>query len=146
MQLKVILRQFYLKEQGVKSHIIIYIFIAFLILGCSSKTFDKTTEKGLFNVQLTLSGGDLKTGKNKGSLRITEKRGTALAGASIEITPWMPKMGHGVMLIPQVKDNGNGTYDIKDIFISMKGGWELEISIKSGDVKDDVTYEFPDVH
>jgi hypothetical protein len=129
----------------VKNYTIVFILLSLLVFGCSSNSLDKSTDKGLFNVQLTLNGGQLLAGSNKGSLKLSDSKGKPVAGAVIEITPWMPKMEHGVMLVPQVTDNGKGSYNITDIFLSMKGGWELQISIKNGDVIDNVIYEFPDV-
>jgi len=125
--------------------IILFILIPFLMNGCSSDSLDKSTDKGLFKVQLSLDGGVLKAGKNKGSLKLSDSSGKPVIGASIEITPWMTKMGHGVMLVPQVGDNGGGSYEITDIFISMKGGWELKMLIKKDNTQDEVIYEFPDV-
>ncbi|MBF0472656.1 MAG: FixH family protein [Nitrospirae bacterium] len=133
-----------------KNYKIIFILLPLLIFGCSSNSFDKTTDKGLFKVQLILNSGGLKTGRNKGSLKLIDSKGKPVDGAAIEITPWMPKMEHGVMLVPQVTDNGKGSYSVTDIFISMKGGWELQVSIKIGantpnPIIDNVKFEFPDV-
>lgn len=125
-----------------KIYLIALILISLLAMGCTSRV-TKATEKGLFNVDI-LSKGDVKEGRNVVDLRIRDSGGRPLEGAEIEVTPWMPEMGHGVPYVPKVTEKGGGLYNVVFHFI-MGGLWELRITIKKGDAEDNVVFEFPDV-
>jgi hypothetical protein len=111
-------------------------------MGCTSKV-TKITEKGLFNVEMRYKG-EIKEGRNVADLMIRDLGGSPLEGAKIEVSPWMPEMGHGVPFVPKVTEKGGGLYNIVFHF-TMTGLWELKMVIRKGEVEDNVVFEFPDV-
>ncbi|HXX54082.1 MAG TPA: FixH family protein [Thermodesulfovibrionales bacterium] len=114
-----------------------------LSTGCSSKV-SKTTEKGLFRVELSSNGRLLKDGRNEVEVHLMDDRGINVEGAKIEITPWMPEHGHGTMWPPTVTEKGNGLYRAV-IPLTMTGHWELKIKIGKGDIEDSTLFDFPNV-
>lgn len=118
------------------------IIIVLSVAGCTGKV-TKSTEKGLFSVDM-LYKGEVINGRNVANLRVRDSEGRPLEGAEIEITPWMPEMGHGVPYVPEVTEKGGGLYNIVFHF-TMTGRWELKMVIRKGDVEDNVVFEFPDV-
>ena len=117
-------------------------FLALLPVNCTSSTqkLSKTSEAGLFNAEL-LYTEEFKYGRNDVVLKLTNNHGEAVTGAEIEITPWMPDMGHGVMWVPKVTDKGGGYYDVI-IMLSMGGFWELRTEISFKDQQDQVVFGF----
>ena len=109
---------------------------ALLFSSCtgSSQKINMTSKSGAFNVELKYKD-EFKTGRNDVKLKLTSSYNEAVPGAKIEIKPWMPKMGHGVMWVPKVTDKGGGNYDAL-IMLSMGGNWELKMDIKKDDVED----------
>ena len=56
--------------------------------------------------------------------------GVAVTGASLEVTPWMPAMGHGINDKPVVTQVGQGAYTAAWEY-SMGGDWEVEIAVEA---------------
>jgi hypothetical protein len=125
-----------------KISLIALVIIVLSVAGCTSKV-TKSTEKGLFSVDM-LYKGEIRNGRNVADLRIRDSEGKPLEGAEIEVTPWMPEMGHGVPYVPTVTEKGGGLYNVVFHF-TMTGRWELKMAIRKGDVEDNVVFEFPDV-
>ena len=132
-------------SQKVMKTFLIFLAIECLILfiGCSSKVA-KTTEKGLFHVELSARGQLLKDGRNEVAVYVTDDKGMNVEGAKIEITPWMPEHGHGSMWPPTVTEQGKGLYRAV-IPLTMIGHWELKIKIRKGDIKDNTIFDFSNV-
>ena len=72
--------------------------------------------------------------------------GEALAGCSINVTPYMPEHGHGVPLAPRVTDEGAGSYHVEEINFTMPGLWELRFEIECDSseimIQDELVYAF----
>ncbi len=120
-------------------------FVACLVIssGCTSNV-SKTTEKGLFHLELSGQGHLLKEGRNEVQIHITDNKGMDVAGALIEITPFMPEHGHGSMWPPTVTEKRKGLYRAV-IVLQMSGHWELRIRIRKGDIEDSTVFDFPNV-
>ncbi len=50
---------------------------------------------------------------------------------TVEVTPWMPAMGHGAPSDPTVTEVGPGTFTVEDVEFSMPGTWELRVKVSS---------------
>jgi len=123
---------------------LVSLIACFLVLsGCSSHTA-KTTEKGLFHVQLNSKGDILKFGRNEIILSVTDAKGVNVEGANVEITPWMPEHGHGSLWPPTITEQGRGQYKAV-IALTMTGRWQLKVAIRKGDMQDNTIFEFPNV-
>ncbi len=62
--------------------------------------------------------------------------GAAVEGATVNVVPWMSMHGHGSPKRTQVKDKGNGVYEVDDLYYSMEGPWDLLITIQKGNIED----------
>jgi hypothetical protein len=105
----------------------------------------KVTDSGLFSVEIVTPSSELKVGLNTLNLIVHERLDLELTGAVVTITPWMPDMGHGVTVEPEIKEKGGGLYAAENVGFSMTGRWELRITVKKGGVEDTVVFDFPDI-
>ena len=102
------------------------------------------SEKGLFQIKLSAKGQLLKYGRNDVAVFLMDEKGTAVEGAKIEITPWMPEHNHGTMWPPKVTEKGKGLYQAI-IPLTMGGHWELNFRIRKGEIEDSIFLDFPNV-
>jgi hypothetical protein len=124
--------------------VILFVVACLMICtGCTSSA-TKTTEKGLFKVRISSEGRLLREGRNEVDITVTDDKGAGVAGAKVEISPWMPEHHHGSMWPPTITERGNGVYRAV-IPLIMSGHWELKVKIHRGDVEDSTTFDFPNV-
>ncbi len=119
--------------------------VACLVLssGCARNVM-KTTEKGLFHIDLGQKGQSLKEGRNEFDIHITDEKNADVEGAKIEITPFMPEHGHGSMWPPTVTEKGKGLYRAV-VPLTMSGHWQLTITISKEQIEDRIVFDFPNV-
>jgi hypothetical protein len=67
--------------------------------------------------------------------------GAPVDGLTVAMTPWMPAMGHGADVTPQVTALGDGRYVFTDVSLFMPGEWELRTQI-TGAMTDSVDPTF----
>lgn len=113
--------------------------------GSTEESLNKITDNKKFQVEITPPGDGFKVGTNDLTLKITDSKGKTVKGAVVSITPWMPDMGHGVMLKPEVKETGKGSYAAKNVGFSMPGKWQLVVTVNKKDIDDRATFEFADI-
>ncbi len=101
------------------------------------------TEKGLYSVEMAISGKRLLVGVNNIDLIVHDANDTDVKQAEIEFTPWMPEMGHGVFDPPVLTEKGDGLYRVENVVLVMGGHWEIRINIKKDGVEDKVVFDFP---
>src|SRR5271169_5111603 len=77
----------------------------------------KMTDNGLYSVEMVIKDKDLKVGVNTLDIIVHDKSDKDVAGAEINVVPWMPEMGHGVFEQPVVKERGGGTYSVENIIL-----------------------------
>ena len=114
-----------------------------LSAGCSNEVA-KTTDKGLFHIQLSSTERLLKKGRNEVIVRVTDNKGQGVDHAQIDIAPWMPEHRHGAMWPPATIEEGNGLYR-SVIALTMPGHWELKVTVSKGELSDSTTFDFRDV-
>jgi hypothetical protein len=56
---------------------------------------------------------------------IEDESGIRIDGLALEVTPWMPAMGHGTSVVPTVTAQGGGAYVVDNVSLFMPGRWEL---------------------
>lgn len=61
--------------------------------------------------------------------------GAPVDALGLDITPWMPAMGHGASTLPVVVAKGDGVYVASDVVLAMPGEWQLRTKV-SGTVDD----------
>lgn len=69
---------------------------------------------------------------NVWQLRVTDERGTAVTGAELFVTPYMPEHQHGSAEVV-VSELGDGLYRLAPIELIMPGVWEIPVSVTPPD-------------
>lgn len=93
---------------------------------------------GLFVLALTPDPDPPVTGQNTLHLRVSHGDDrTPVAGATLEIVPFMPEMGHGIQGEPDISELGDGAYDAEWSY-PMSGKWEVAVTVSADDVGEDV--------
>jgi hypothetical protein len=123
----------------------LFIIIASLVFaaGCA-KSVTQTTADGKFRVKMIFSGKTLKMGRNEVELKITDRKGSAVERAKLEVIPTMPEHHMGAMFPPTVTEEGGGTYKVV-LPLTMVGHWTVEIRIAKGGSEGTTTFDFPNV-
>jgi hypothetical protein len=71
-------------------------------------------------------------GMNAWTVRVTDGSGNPVTGATITLKPWMPDMGHGSSVTPQITPMGeDGMYQVTLIDLFMPGIWSNTFTIKT---------------
>jgi YtkA-like len=127
------------------------VFGALLLAACSSApaqsdsdvTFplgaltSSTTDTGALKVEVRTSPQPPAAGNLVVELTLTDPAGAPKDGLVLSVVPWMPAMGHGTSITPEVTPKGGGVYVITNVSLFMPGDWELRTSI-SGSATDHV--------
>jgi hypothetical protein len=76
---------------------------------------------------------------------VTDPQGAPVDGLTLQVTPWMPAMGHGTSVDPTVSVQGQGIYLVQDIYFYMPGQWELRTDLLHDASTDHVapTFQIP---
>jgi hypothetical protein len=74
-------------------------------------------------------------GVNAFQFVVTDANAAPVDGLQVSVVPWMPDMGHGSSVTPQVTAPGAGTYTVTNVYFAMAGRWDL-ISTFTGPVSD----------
>jgi hypothetical protein len=74
-------------------------------------------------------------GVNAFQFVVTDASGAPVNGLQMGIVPWMPVMGHGSSVTPQIIGAGAGVYTVTDVYFAMPGEWDLRTSF-TGPVTD----------
>jgi len=123
-----------------------YLLLVCALAGCGGVDPTGPTSSGTVAITATPSGA-IHRGSNEFTLKLTA--GSIAPGSkehtSVEVTPWMPAMGHGAPSDPTIVDNGGGTFSVKDVEFSMPGTWELRVKVTSdvGNGTSTFKYEVP---
>lgn len=105
-------------------------------------SLNKSTANGEFMVEMALPAKDLKQGPNVLDITVRDRNGTAVRGAELTVTPWMPMMGHGVWDKPEVTERSDGSYHVENVKIIMNGLWELKVTVRKGAQEDRTSFGF----
>jgi hypothetical protein len=83
-------------------------------------------------------------GEDAFQFTLTDATGNPMPGLVLSVQPWMPAMGHGSSVTPDVRETQPGTYLVTNVVLSMPGSWQLRTSVR-GSVKDSFapTFEIP---
>jgi len=121
--------------------------VSFFLLPSSllAENITQKTTNNKFSVTMTPPEDGLSVGKNKISLKIYDADDYEVVGATVNVKPWMPGMGHGVFLEPTVQEKNNGVYEIENVGFSMPGHWQLIVSVKTDSAADQATFEFENI-
>lgn len=124
--------------------ILISAFIIFFVTYADAE--QKKTEKDLFTVNIEIEKGDLRVGENRPiKLILSDINGRPVEGADVKASPWMMEHGHGSNKHTKVQEKGNGLYIIENVYLTMKGKWDLIIEIKHKEKEDSIVIPLPKV-
>jgi len=90
---------------------------------------------------LTATPSAVQQGLNDWNVRVRDPGGTPITG-TLSITSVMPDHGHGSPTIATVTPNGDGTYGISGINLSMRGVWQVTLTIASPQMNDSASFDF----
>jgi hypothetical protein len=62
-------------------------------------------------------------------LTLTDDSGAPAAGLVLAVQPWMPAMGHGTSVVPEVAETAPGVYEVSNVVLAMPGTWQLRTSV-----------------
>jgi len=98
------------------------------------------SESGLLRFELRTPSG-VARGTNDVLLHVAEADSeTPSDELVLEMLPFMPAMGHGSGVSPQVTPLGSGDYAFSEVVLNMGGRWQLRTSI-SGERSDHVVFD-----
>jgi hypothetical protein len=73
---------------------------------------------------------------------VKDSGGSSVSGATLDVTPFMPAMGHGTPIAVVATDQGGGMYDLNPVNLFMPGEWQVTIGISKGGTTDQVVFSF----
>ena len=108
----------------------------------------KTGASGL--IQFVLTSADPappSKGNNIWTLKLLDSSGQPITDATMSptgggIKTWMPFMRHGLSILPSEKSNGDGTYTIGSLNLTMAGVWQVTFTAKTGSISDSAVFTF----
>ncbi len=109
------------------------------------KSLFKITQKGYYSIEMIINGDILKQGSNEVDLVIHDSKDRDVTGAEITIQPWMPEMGHGIDIEPEIVEKGGGLYHVNNLVITMGGHWQFKIMVSKNGISDTAVFDFPEV-
>lgn len=82
-------------------------------------------------------------GLNEWQLDLLDGTGTAIAGATVKVTPYMPDHMHDAGVVPEISEPTAGHYTLKMINLWMPGVWQTTIeATPAGGAKDVAVFSF----
>lgn len=100
-----------------------------------------TTDAGLYVLDVTATPDPPVTGDQILTLDVTDPDAEPVIGATLDLTPWMPDMNHGIANAPTVVEEGDGVYTAEFAW-SMPGYWEVVVQVTRDDQTDQATLAF----
>jgi hypothetical protein len=100
------------------------------------------SDNGTFALSLSPKPNPPVAGDNELDIVLSDAHGDHVQGAEISIETWMPSMGHGSGVVPDVSEVGGGVYHATHLTYSMPGAWQLRFAITAGGATDHATAAF----
>ena len=94
-----------------------------------------------FMVQLVTTE-TFQQGQNAMAVNVTDRDGSHVHGATLEVTPWMPAHSRGSTRFPSIAEAGGGHYKVENIVFHMRGIWDLTVKVRANDVFDEAKFTF----
>lgn len=92
-----------------------------------------TTTSGRYQVTVRTSPQPPVKGVDAVQYQITDAAGGAVDGLVLDAVPWMPSHGHGTSANTIVVAQGQGLYEIDNVYLFMNGHWELRSTFAASD-------------
>jgi hypothetical protein len=68
-------------------------------------------------------------GNNDWTIQLLDPGGAPVPDATLDVTPYMPKHGHGSSVKAVIMPLGDGRYQLNPVNFSMAGTWEVTIDV-----------------
>jgi len=134
------------RRKNMKKTIPLIIIILFALSSfATAETFSQASVKGLFKVEMSIPGKNLKVGRNSAEILIRDQNNKEVKGARVTALPQIYQHGESTLVKPRVTEKVEGRYSMDDIYIEMPGHWVLKITIRKDDKEDTVTFDFPEI-
>jgi hypothetical protein len=102
------------------------LILAIVLMGCAGEA-PATESSGPLAIEAAPSA-ELVRGNNTFSVTVAPRdRATA-----IEVSTWMPSMGHGASVQPKVIADGEGGFRVENVVFPMPGTWQLRVHATCG--------------
>lgn len=69
-------------------------------------------------------------GNNDWTIQLLDTTGAPISDATVGVTPYMPKHGHGSSVKAVITPLGDGRYQLNPVNFSMAGVWEVTVDVK----------------
>jgi hypothetical protein len=102
------------------------------------------TEHGAYSVEVLLDDKEYKIGEGVVGIVVHDEKDSDVIGAKITIVHKNLATGELVPGPLTITDKENGLYIISGLNLQRDGRWELSVTVKKGDVEDNVKFLFPD--
>jgi hypothetical protein len=103
----------------------------------------KTTPSGALTVAIvTAEPAPPLVGRNSWTVMLSDESGEAITAASVTLTGWMPRHGHGLSSVPLTDELDGGRYELQPINLFMPQLWEFGVGVTRNDDRDVVTFSF----
>lgn len=114
------------------------VVLIFIAVNCLAGNLETRSENGSFILRLEMNQRPLTTGKLvTATIALYEGHSkTKVAGAQIEVVPWMTVHGHGSSKKTVVKEKGEGLYSVENIYFTMDGDWDILINVRKERIED----------
>ena len=90
-------------------------------------TATTTTATRHLNLELRMFPDPPVRGNLTAQLHVVDHQGAPVDGLQLTVEPWMPAMGHGSSVAPDVTPLGDGRYEVSRLVLFMQGQWELRV-------------------
>ena len=100
-------------------------------------------DKGVFTFVLVSCAPAPPAAENNAMvLQVLDASGAPVTSAQVtSVTPTMPLMSHGTSK-PTVVANGDGTFNVSNVYLFMAGLWQITIDASSGSDQDSASFYF----
>ncbi len=120
------------------------VLTTWLVCAASHAEMIEQTRAGHFLVTATSQLDPLATNRiHTWTLHVEDAAGQIVENASIQVVGGMPAHDHGLPTAPRVTAYlGDGDYLLEGMKFHMRGGWRVELTLRSDDVTDVAVFEF----
>ena len=100
------------------------------------------TSKGTYRVGWHAVGGEVPHNEHFSiDVDVTLANGAPVLGAAVDVRCEMPAHGHGMNVVPAVRELGDGRYRAEGMLLHMRGDWCLGIDVIVDDVAESAEFD-----
>jgi hypothetical protein len=112
------------------------LLVVIALVGCAGEA-PVSESSGPLAIEATPSA-EIVRGNNTFSVAVAPRDRTT----AIEVTTWMPSMGHGASVQPRVIADGEGGFRVENVVFPMPGTWQVRVHAICGATEGVKTFEY----